>query len=306
MSTDAQGSATGARSLGRADATSVLDLPSLTPAPRLSRTPKSSQTSAAAATITISSRTPRQQHRRVELRPRELQQRVAAFDAPNASRCARRARRAGSCRSAPSTTKRNRRLSSGTRIDQHEQLTELDADVERQQRREQMRAGELQRLAQREREAEAVNQPEAERDRPAPVQRAPARRPVGAPAAGRAANDVLERHVDDRDGDQRLDQRRKPERVGREVVRRCDQRHRMRDRERRDDDDQRAEPAERDHQAEQEQQVIDAVEDVEEAVLDEAQRRLVPARIELRRRRDRRARRTRVRRRPAAESAARR
>ena len=44
---------------------------------------------------------------------------------------------------------------------------------------------------------------------------------------------------------------------------------------------QRPELAERDDQAEQEQQVIDAVEDVEEAVLDEAQRRLVPARIEL-------------------------
>ena len=54
---------------------------------------------------------------------------------------------------------------------QHEQLPELDADVERQQRRQQVRAGELQRLAQREREPEAVNQPEAEGDRPAPLER---------------------------------------------------------------------------------------------------------------------------------------
>ena len=44
---------------------------------------------------------------------------------------------------------------------------------------------------------------------------------------------------------------------------------------------ERADAPERNHQAEQEQQVIDAVEDVEEAVLDESQRRLVPARIEL-------------------------
>ena len=54
----------------------------------------------------------------------------------------------------------------------------------------------------------------------------------------------------------------------------------MRDRERGDDQHQRPEPPERDHQTQQEQQVIDAVEDVEEPELDEAQRRLVPARVE--------------------------
>ena len=37
---------------------------------------------------------------------------------------------------------------------------------------------------------------------------------------------------------------------------------------------------ERNDEAEQEQQVVGAVEDVEEAGLDEAQRRLVPARVE--------------------------
>ena len=47
-----------------------------------------------------------------------------------------------------------------------------------------------------------------------------------------------------------------------------------------DDHDQRPHAAERDHEAQQEQQVIDAVEDVQKARLDETQRRLVPARIE--------------------------
>ena len=44
--------------------------------------------------------------------------------------------------------------------------------------------------------------------------------------------------------------------------------------------DERAEAAERDHEAEQEQQVIGAVEDVREPELHEAPRGLVPARIE--------------------------
>ena len=71
---------------------------------------------------------------------------------------------------------------------QHRDLAELDADVEGEQRRDEVRAGELQRFAQREREAEAVHQAERERHHPAPVR------------AG--ADDVLERHVDDRRGDQ--------------------------------------------------------------------------------------------------------
>ena len=45
--------------------------------------------------------------------------------------------------------------------------------------------------------------------------------------------------------------------------------------------DQRPQLAERNHQAQQEQQVIDAVEDVEEAVAREQVERLVPARIEM-------------------------
>ena len=51
----------------------------------------------------------------------------------------------------------------GDRHEQHEQLPDLDADVERQQRRQQVCAGELQPLAQQEREAEAVDQPERRR-----------------------------------------------------------------------------------------------------------------------------------------------
>ena len=52
------------------------------------------------------------------------------------------------------------------------------------------------------------------------------------------------------------------------------------DRERGDDEHERPKAAERDHEAEEEQQVVGAVEDVNEAELDEPQRRLVPARIE--------------------------
>ena len=94
------------------------------------------------------------------------------------------------------------------------------------------------------------------------------------------ADDVLERHVDDRDGDQRLDERRKPQRVGREAERGRDQRDRVRDGEGGDDEHERPQAAERDHEAGDEQQVVGAVEDVQEARLDEAQRRLVPARVE--------------------------
>ena len=51
---------------------------------------------------------------------------------------------------------------------EHQQLAELDADVERQQRGQQVRSGELQRFAQGERETEAVHQAEREGDDPAP------------------------------------------------------------------------------------------------------------------------------------------
>ena len=54
----------------------------------------------------------------------------------------------------------------------------------------------------------------------------------------------------------------------------------MRDGEGRDDDGERAKTAKWNHQAEQEQQVIDTAEDMEEAVHDEPRRGLEPARVE--------------------------
>src|SRR5438552_15467477 len=67
---------------------------------------------------------------------------------------------------------------------EHEELPKLDADIEREQRREQVRPGELQRLAQSEREAEPVNQPEPESDQPSTLEA----------ALDLAPDDVLERH----------------------------------------------------------------------------------------------------------------
>src|SRR5262249_24033072 len=54
----------------------------------------------------------------------------------------------------------------------------------------------------------------------------------------------------------------------------------MSDRERRDDNDQRTQPGERDHQAKQEQQVVGAFENVPEAGHDELRRGMMPTRIE--------------------------
>ena len=52
--------------------------------------------------------------------------------------------------------------------EQHRELADLDAEVESEQRGDQVVAGELQRFAQREREAEAVHDAEREGDDPAP------------------------------------------------------------------------------------------------------------------------------------------
>src|SRR5690349_23400626 len=49
--------------------------------------------------------------------------------------------------------------------DDHHELRDLHSDVERQKRREQMAAGELELIAQREGEPEPVHQPERGRDR---------------------------------------------------------------------------------------------------------------------------------------------
>ena len=85
----------------------------------------------------------------------------------------------------------------------------------------------------------------------------------GVDAAG--AYDVFERHVNDGRGDQGFNQRREPQSIGCQIVGRCDQCDGMRHGERGHDRNQRAEFAERDHQAEQEQQVIRAIQDVAKA-----------------------------------------
>src|SRR3989442_13971782 len=81
----------------------------------------------------------------------------------------------------------------GDEQQKYEELTKLDADIERQQRSQQVRSGELQRLAEREREAESVNETEPEGDH--------------LPALQIAVDDVLERHVEEGDGDERFDER---------------------------------------------------------------------------------------------------
>ncbi len=149
---------------------------------------------------------------------------------------------------------------------QHRQLAELDADVEREERRQQVRPGELQRLPEREREAEAVHQAEAERHQPATLRV--------------LDGDVLERHVHDRRGDQRFDERREPERARGHVVGRGDERNRVRDGERRNHRDQPAKPAERDDQAEEKQQMVGAAQDMFEPHLHEPPGGLVPLRIQ--------------------------
>ena len=85
-----------------------------------------------------------------------------------------------------------------------EQLPELDAGVEREHRGHDVRAGELERLRQSGSEGESVHEAEPERGDPAP------------PYAHTAENGV-NRHPHDRAGDQGVDERRKPQAVGRQV-----------------------------------------------------------------------------------------
>ena len=61
-------------------------------------------------------------------------------------------------------------LQRGHQQGEHDELAELHANVEREQRRQHVGAGELKGLAKREREAEAVDQAERERDDPAAAQ----------------------------------------------------------------------------------------------------------------------------------------
>ena len=78
----------------------------------------------------------------------------------------------------------------------HEQLTELDAHVERQKRDYQVISAERQHVPQRVGETEPVHESEPEYGHPAPAQ-----------AGG---NDVLQRHVDDGGGDHRFHEGHEP------------------------------------------------------------------------------------------------
>ena len=149
---------------------------------------------------------------------------------------------------------------------QDQELTELDAEVEGEQRGQEVRAGELERLAEGEGEAEAVDEAEAE---------------GGGPATFLAdAEDVLERHVDDGQRDQDLDQGGEPENARRQTGGGGDQGDRVGDRERGDDEDQLAELAERGDEADQKQQVVETAEDVFEAHRHEVEAGLCPVGIE--------------------------
>ena len=129
-----------------------------------------------------------------------------------------------------------------------------------------MIACELQRFAQRKRKTKAVYQPECKGDDPA--------------ALKLAADDIFQRHVDDGERDQQLDQRREPQRIGHKAEGGGDQRDGVRDGERRDDHHQRPPAAEGNNQAQQKQQMIDAFQNVPEAGNHEPPCRLMPARIE--------------------------
>src|SRR4030095_2524712 len=93
-------------------------------------------------------------------------------------------------------------------------------------------------------------------------------------------NDILERHVDDGHGDERFDERWEPEGGWSDAIGCGDERDRMRDGERGHDHDERSDAPERDDQAHQEQQVIGAIENVQDPERHKAQPRLTPAWIE--------------------------
>ena len=105
-------------------------------------------------------------------------------------------------------------LQHGNHERQHQNLTKLDADVERQERRQQMRPSELHRLTQREGKTKSMHEAEYEGDDPPPAQL------DGRRGSSHVMSNILERHVNDRHRDQRLDERRKPQRVRRVAVRR--------------------------------------------------------------------------------------
>src|SRR5208282_5573045 len=114
-------------------------------------------------------------------------------------------------------------------------------------------------------EAEAVDEAEEPGNDPAPVQ-------VG-------ADDVLERHVDDRYGDGHFYEGRKPRADRSDVIGGPDQRYRVPDSECRDHRYQRFDATKGDDQAEQKQKMVDAAQNMLDAEPDEPAGRLVPRRI---------------------------
>ena len=189
------------------------------------------------------------QEGRVERRERELQHLLAALDHPVPSRMGHEGRQ----QDDPEPLGHDVPEQPVERRDEHEEhgeLADLDAEIERDERRDEVVAGELKLLAQEEREPESVHDAEREGDHPSHLHG--------------PADDVLERHVDDRGGDQRLDEGREPQGIRHEPVGRRDQRDRMREREGGDDDGERPQAPERRDEADEEQQVVDAAEDVPE------------------------------------------
>ena len=103
----------------------------------------------------------------------------------------------------------------------------------------------------------------------------------GHPAAAQSGrHDVLEGHVDDGSGDHRFHEGNEPEGGGRQSQRGGDQRDGVGYRKGRDEDDQYPNPLKGDNQAQQEQEMVHAVENVGESELYEPKRGLVPAGIE--------------------------
>ena len=114
---------------------------------------------------------------------------------------------------------------------QNGKLADLDPDVKREQRYQQVRPGELQLLLEDVGKAKAVDEAEEPGNDPAPAQ------------AG--ADDVLERHVDDRYGDGHFYERRKPRADWSNVVSGADQGHRVTHGECRNHGYERFDPAKR-------------------------------------------------------------
>ena len=145
-----------------------------------------------------------------------------------------------------------------------QQLTDLDADVEREQRPAE-RARRQVHLAQHVGEAEAVDEAEGERN-------------PGAHVAAVADQQVVGADVDDAERDRRLDD---PRRRADEVQRRERQRDAVRDGERGDDERELAERAAEQQQPDEEQQVVRTDQDVVDArrqeLLDDRERALARA-----------------------------